>query len=221
MVSLPFTTEDFLSVFAAYNNAIWPTQLILVALGSISVFFAAVPSRRTRVFPVALLALLWAWSGVVYHLLFFRAINPIAWIFGAMFVVQAGLLIHAFRHHNLEIVAKTTPSGILGWLIVVYGITGYQISTEVAGHYYPSAPTFGAPCPLVIFTLGMLLWNVRKTPWYLLVIPMTWSAIATIGAFATGVFEDLALTLAAIVVLLVELQPRLHFHHPAASKGSP
>lgn len=215
MLSMPFTPDDFFSVFAAYNNAIWPVQLILIAIATITVFFAALPSRRTRSFPIALLATLWLWSGLTYHITFFRAINPIAWIFGAMFVAQAALLIFAYRKRTLELIAGGKPLGVLGWVIVIYGITGYQISTELAGHYYPNSPTFGAPCPLVIFTFGMLLWNVRKTPWYILVIPITWSLIATIGAFATGVFEDLALTLTALVVLFLMLQPRLHVGHPA------
>ena len=41
-----------------------------------------------------------------------------------------------------------------------------------SGHVYPAAPMFGVtPCPLVIFTFGMLLLSRERAPWPLLVIP--------------------------------------------------
>ena len=36
-----------------------------------------------------ILAVLWLWTGLVYHVLFFAPINPIATLFGAAFIGQA------------------------------------------------------------------------------------------------------------------------------------
>lgn len=48
--------------------------------------------RATRFIGV-LLAIHWAWSGIAYHLAFFRTINPAATLFGTVFVLQAGLFL--------------------------------------------------------------------------------------------------------------------------------
>ncbi len=43
---LPFTLEQFLNVFATYNKAIWPAQILAYVLGAVAVaalFGKAVP----------------------------------------------------------------------------------------------------------------------------------------------------------------------------------
>jgi uncharacterized protein DUF6064 len=47
------------------------------------------------------------------------------------------------------------------------------------GHRYPEMPMFGVtPCPVTIFTFGLLLLTVRPVPRSLFVIPFVWSAVA-------------------------------------------
>jgi len=38
-----------------------------------------------------LLAAFWAWMAVAYHFAYFTRINPAAWLFGALFLVEAAL----------------------------------------------------------------------------------------------------------------------------------
>ena len=38
-MNFPFTTEQFLDVFRAYNLAVWPAQIFLVVLVLIPIFF--------------------------------------------------------------------------------------------------------------------------------------------------------------------------------------
>ena len=38
-----------------------------------------------------LLAVHWAWSAVAYHVVFFTRVNPAAWLFAAIFLLQAAL----------------------------------------------------------------------------------------------------------------------------------
>ena len=37
---LPFATEQFFALFASYNAAIWPAQLVAYALGIVALVFA-------------------------------------------------------------------------------------------------------------------------------------------------------------------------------------
>ncbi len=216
-MSMPFTSEQFFAVFGEYNIAVWPAQLVLVAIASLAVVFAAVGSRRTSLVPVALLAALWLWSGLVFQIGFFRQINPVASLFGAGFLAQAVLLIVAYRRGSLLLTSNMRPTGLLGWGLIAYSITGYQLSTAIAGHHYPNAPTFGAPCPVALLTLGLLLWNEKATPWYILAIPLLWAAIATVGAIILDASEDYALGLAALTVAIMFVVR----HLPSRTAGEP
>ncbi|HEV2124378.1 MAG TPA: DUF6064 family protein [Chloroflexota bacterium] len=87
-MSIPSTTEQFLEVFARYNQAAWPMQVALYVLALVIVGLAWRRSGRW-VFP--LLAALWTWMGLVYHWIFFTAINPAACAFGADGVAAGGV----------------------------------------------------------------------------------------------------------------------------------
>ena len=66
-------------------------------------------------------------------------------------------------------------------------------------------PTFGAPCPTTIFTLGLLLWAEPPVPRGAVVVPALWAGIGTVGAVVLGVPEDFGLTIAAVIAILVAL----------------
>ena len=89
MLEAPFTTVQFFAVFAAYNAAIWPLQILVDALGVVAaVAVWSSGSGATRVIAIAL-AIMWAINGAGYHLLFFPEINPVARGFAAMFLLQS------------------------------------------------------------------------------------------------------------------------------------
>ena len=90
-MQLPFTVEQFLNVFERYNLAIWPLQPIFYMLGVIAIALALRPRRHAGQIISSILGLMWLWMGVVYHLLYFREVNPAATIFGVLFIVQGVL----------------------------------------------------------------------------------------------------------------------------------
>ena len=79
-MNIPFTLDEFLDVFRRYNEAVWPAQVILVALALVAVG-VAVRGRAFGRTPALILAFFWLWIGVVYHLMFFQSINPAAVVF--------------------------------------------------------------------------------------------------------------------------------------------
>ena len=73
-----------------------------------------------------------------------------------------------------------TAATAIGALFVLYAMVIYPVLGLALGHGYPSAPMFGvAPCPLTIFTLGLLLWANAdaRLPKGLLVVPVLWSLL--------------------------------------------
>ena len=93
-MELPFTAERFFGVFAAYNTAVWPAQILLYALALLALVLPFSKVARDG-WIACILGFLWLWMGIVYHWLHFTHINKAAYAFGALFVLQGLLLLFA------------------------------------------------------------------------------------------------------------------------------
>jgi len=194
---LPFTTDQFFAVFARYNDAITPAQLLLLLLGLGAVLLVLRPTRWSDRVIGAVLAALWAWMGIVYHWGFFRTINPIATVFGGAFVIEAGLLLwYTVVRPRVVFVADHSVRGALGLILLVYAFAVYPAVGYLLGQRYPALPTFGLPCPTTIATLALLLWTETAPPLAILVIPWVWGVIGGVAAVQLGVSEDFGLPIA-------------------------
>lgn len=199
-MNLPFTEEQFLNVFRDYNVSVWPMQVFLVLTGLAAVFFAVVPRRASGRIITGILSFLWLWIGAVYHLLFFRTINPAAVLFGALFLLQGLLFVYAgLVRKSLGFHFRTDAYGLTGAALLLYAFVVYPTLGYILGHGYPSSPTFGLPCPTTIFTFAILLWAERRVPVYILVIPFLWSLLGFSAAISLGIFEDIGLLVAGVV----------------------
>jgi hypothetical protein len=177
---LPFTHQQFVLVFSLYNGAIWPLQPIVHGAGLAMLVLLLRPSRARVVASVALIALLWLWTGVIYQIGFFSRINPVALAFGAMFVVEGALLLEAACRGRLAFARAGTGTGgvrrAFGWTLLVYSVAVYPLLGALLGAGYFESPPFGlTPCPLTLTTLGMLLVASPPVPHRLYVVPMAWA----------------------------------------------
>lgn len=208
---MPFTIEQFFDVFASYNQAVFPMQVILVLTAALTVFLAI---YQKPVFDQAIavaLALLWLWAGVVYHLFFFSKINSGAYLFAAMFVAQAFLFFYqGVVKKNLNFRLAPNYYGVIGTILVTFALVVYPIIGTLSGRIYPSIPTFGAPCPVVIYTCGLLIWTGVKFPPHLAIIPLVWATIGSTAAVKLGVTEDYGLPAAGAAVALLMLRRELY-----------
>jgi uncharacterized protein DUF6064 len=207
-VKLPFSQSEFFAVFAAYNSAVWPVQLLLVGFGVLVVGVALRPRPWSSRLASWILALLWMWMGLVYHFGFFRAINPAAGFFAAGFVLEAALLgVVGGARGRLDFHFQPTPQGFGGALLIGYALVGYPLLASLLGQQFPATPTFGLPCPTTIFTFGVLLWLRRPAPVSLLVIPLAWTVVGTAAALQLGVSEDFGLVVAGVATVVLRFVP--------------
>ena len=206
---LPFSQAQFFAVFADYNAAVWPAQLIAYLVGLTTVGALVRPTiASSRVVGVALGAM-WIWTGVVYHGLYFSAINGAAFAFGAVFVVQGLGLIYAGLAKRFESSLRRDWSEWIGWILVVYSIAIYPLIGLATGHRPLELPVFGiTPCPVTIFTFGVMLLVRATVPRWLLVVPSVWSLIGGSAAFLLGVPQDWLLLASGIVATPLLLQHR-------------
>jgi hypothetical protein len=210
---MPFTIEQFFEVFRQYNQAVWPAQLLLY-MPAVAILIAIwKPGRDSGRVIAASLALLWLWAGTVYHLGFFRPVNPAANLFAALSITGAGMFFwHGVVRGRLRFAWRGGVPGWAGVATLAYALLVYPAITFLAGHGYWDSPTFGAPCPVTIFTLGVLMLAVRPVPHVVFVAPVLWALIGSYAAVALGVPQDYGLLAAVLVTLLGRL--------PASSRGT-
>jgi len=205
-ISLPFTPEQFFALFTRYNEAAWPMPVALNAVGLLSIALLFAPGVWPSFMISLILALLWAWMAIAYHIAFFTSINPAAWLLGMGFLLGSlAFAWHGIARPDLTFRWVRGIRGITGAALIVFAMILYPLAGYIVGHRFPAAPTFGLPCPTTIFTLGMLLFAASPVPKPVLVVPLLWAAVGSLAAFQLGVLEDLAMVVSGVVMIVVML----------------
>jgi hypothetical protein len=148
-----------------------------------------------------LLVVHWAWSGAIYHLIYFRRINPAAVFFGAVFLIQAALFLwRGGIRADLTFTPQRSVWGIAGAILILYSLA-YPAIGLATGLRVPRFPSFGVPCPTTLLTVGVLLLGPRHEARILGVIPILWAGIGGSAAFVLEIRPDLALPVAGTILL--------------------
>ena len=200
---LPFTSEQFLAVFANYNHAIWPVQIAAGLLGALAVALLFLTTPGSDRVIAGILAAMWLWTGFAYHAVWFSEINRAAYLFAALFIVQGCYFIHAgVYRRQIRFGIRRGPAAWAGAAFVAYAAIVYPLIGIATGHRYPAMPMFGVtPCPVTIFTFGMLMLTLDPVPRRLLVIPVLWSLIGGSAAILLNVPQDWLLLLSGGVAV--------------------
>jgi hypothetical protein len=126
--------------------------------------------------------------GIVYHIIFFSAINKAAYIFGGFFIIQ-GIMFAGCGLIRKKLSFEYTKSRQIMWNSTYCLCVDYLSGAGTfLGHTYPYSPTFGLPCPTTIFTFGILLFTNKKMPPHLLIIPLLWSIIGFTAALSLTIY---------------------------------
>lgn len=208
---LPFTREQFFTVFLEYNNAVWPASIMAYGLGITALIAVFWPKPVWSRVTASVLAMMWAWTAVAYHGIFFSSISGAAVLFGAFFAMQALLLVYfGVLNDRFQFAATQGLRATMGWTFIGYAAIAYPMIGIAVGHSYSELPQFGiTPCPVTLFTFGLLLFARTPLPWGVLVIPVIWSLIGGTAAFLLGVPQDWLLLASGVItsVLLVFSKP--------------
>lgn len=203
-MALPFSAEQFYEVFGAYNEAVWPAQMFLLAVAVTAFALVFRPRPWSGVVIAGSLGFLWAWLALAYHLAFFSRINPLAFVFsGASFAGALVFLWLGVVRRQLRFSWHRGPRSIAGLALVVFALVVYPVWSWYAGHSYPNMPTFGLPCPTTIYTVGVLAFLVPSYPRSLFVVPVLWCFVGGQAALLLGVPQDFALFVAGTFGLVL------------------
>ena len=201
---LPFTEQQFFEVFAAYNTAVWPLQVFAYAGAALCLWAVARPSSRMDRMASLILGLMWIATGAGYHFTWFAEINPAAALFGLAFVMQGVAFLSLGWRGSIAYGFRASPAAFTGLGYIAYSLLLYPLIAIGTGHAYPRLPMFGVtPCPLTLFSFGMLLVARPKPSLAVWVIPALWSLIGGSAAFLLGVTSDWPLLFGGVLALVL------------------
>lgn len=213
---IAFSSEAYYALFAEYNRAIWPAQIVALLLGLAALVVTGRPFWLSDRLITSILVVFWTWSGLVYHWSFFAGINFVAPVLAVLFVVQALLLIWTGIVRGR--VAFRFSGDLYGWVgmtFAIYGLAIHAVTSYLAGHLWPALPAFGVtPSPTLLFTLGLLLMAESRVPWHLMILPIVLCLVGAIGAWFLDIREDLPLAVLCIVAPLFAAIKNRQYRNP-------
>src|SRR5262245_52027521 len=170
---LLFSPHTYYRLFELYNAAIWPGQVLALALGlAILVLLRAGFAGRDRII-AAILAAAWLWVAWAYLLARYDTINWAAHYFAIGFAIEvlllsvAGLILGRRRFHP-----TADPTGRLGLIIFAFALVLQPLAAPLVGRPWTQLEIFAiAPDPTAIGTLGLLLTARGWASWLLMAIP--------------------------------------------------
>ena len=208
---LLFTPQTYYRLFDLYNAAIWPAQIVAVALGVLLVLMCARGAGR----PVALiLAAVWLWVAVAFLALRYATINWAATYASWGFGVEAALLLWIAIRGRFDpppAYARTAGLGLVLFAVFVEPLSGLLLGRPL-GQIELFALT---PDPTVVATLGALLTLRPKRRWLLIIVPVLWCLFTGLTLLAMSARDWWIAPAAAVLVVVLTLSSRAH--SPAVS----
>ncbi len=195
----PFTIEEFFEIFEKYNTTVFPSQLVILLLGVLSLVMLHTRLSSKNKIIGGILGLIWIWIGLVYHILFFTEINKVAYAFGGLFIIEGILIIMNSLNGKLVFSYSSQIKDKLGYFLVLFGMFIYPVIGYLTENSFERIISLGLPCPSTIVTFGFFMLTNRKFPVYLVIIPTLWAIIGLSAAMNLGVYQDYMLIISAII----------------------
>lgn len=129
---------------------------------------------------------------------------PGIWYVSGILFLAHGILIVLFGaiRSSLSFRFVQDRYGFVGALLVVYAMVIYPIVGFLTGFIYPRYPVFGiAPCPVTIFTFGLLQWLDKKTSILVAIIPFLWAMLGFMPVLVYSIWADVVLFLSGVIGL--------------------
>jgi hypothetical protein len=177
---LLFSRSTYYRLFEIYNAAIWPAQVVAVALGLVILapLWRRGGEARGRVI-AAILAGCWLWIGIAFHASRYATINWAAVYFAWAFGVEAALLIWiGVVRGSLRFDRLADGAGRAGLAIFLFALALEPLIGPLLGRGWRQVEIFGvAPDPTAVATLGILVAARCRGRWLLMIVPALWCAI--------------------------------------------
>lgn len=198
---LLFSPRTYYRLFEIHNRAVWPAQIVAVALGLAVLALTLRGGTRQGRAVATILAACWLWVAWAYLLGRYATINWAAFYLAAAFTAQALLLAWAAWRGRLTPRADADWAARAGVGLLAFALILQPLLGPLVGRLWAQVELFGiAPDPTIVATLGAAL-AAERTPWELVAIPLAWCAISGATAWAMGSPDALVMPVAAVATL--------------------
>jgi hypothetical protein len=195
-----FSLETWHRFLERYNAAIWPAQILALALGLVILALLRRPDLRRGRIIAAILAACWLWIAIAFFAMRYAKLTWIAVYFAWGFGLEAALLLWAGLVRG-RLAFERRPAGLAVFLfaLVVLPLIGRLLSGS-----FRQVEVFGVtPDPTVVGTLGILLLATGRVRWELIALPAIWCAVS--GASLAAMDAPASWIVPAAAALVVTL----------------
>ncbi len=200
---LLFSPRVYYRLFELHNRALWPAQLLTIALGLAILFLLSRPGRaRHRIVP-ALLGVLWIWVAWAFLWGRFASINWASAYAAPIFALQGlALLWFGTIRGVLSFAQRGDVRDLVGRVLFVGALAGYPLLAPVMGRLWFAAELFGiAPDPTAVGTLAVLALADGRIRWLLLLVPCLWCAVTGATLWTLGAEDFFVAPASALIAL--------------------
>ena len=198
--------ETFWRTIAYYNASTWAGQLILILVGiCLTVLLVRRPAPWVKWAMKVYLAAIYLWVAVVYYFVCCRErdyneVMALYWVLlAAIWVWDLATGYTTFeRSHKYDLVACVllTMSFVYPLISLARGLTFPMVTSPVM------------PCSVSVFTIGLLLFFVRRVNLFLVLLLCHWALIGLTKAGSFHIPEDFVLVATAIPGLYLFFKER-------------
>ncbi len=187
---LLFSERVYWRLFVLHNEALWPWQLLALAIGTGLILATLFPSRSRLRLGLAGLGLFWGITAWAYLEARYATINWAARYLVPVFLFQGAALLVALalpqRYWKVRPTSKASKSLSTG--LVAYAVWLHPLTTLFHDTGLKGAEIFGlTPDSLAIATLATLgLFNNRLMRISLAILPTLWLLISAITLYTLG-----------------------------------
>lgn len=186
--------------------------ILTYVLAIIALFMTYRKNDYSNRFISLTLTFLWFWVGLVFGILVFGPVPTVMagieypgiwYLFGGIFAIHGIILLYfGVIKGTVSYTWKPDSRHYIGLLLILYGLVFYPLVGILTGRVFLEYPIFGiAPCPVSVFTLGLLLWSDARPSLPIMTIPLFWGFMGIVPLLFYEVYADIGTILAAIITL--------------------
>ena len=207
---LLFSPRTYYRLFEIYNAAIWPAQIVAVALGAAILGLLRRAGAARGRWIAAILSAGWLWIAIAFHLHRYATINWAAVYFAGAFGLEAALLFWTgVLRGRLMFEPDASTARRAGLWIFLFALLVEPLFCPLLGRGWQGVEIFGVtPDPTAVATLGLLLAAAGRVRWELVLVPAIWCAISGATLTAMKARDAWVLPLAGALVLFLAFRRR-------------
>jgi hypothetical protein len=197
------TTETFWNQMGAYNEATLPVQISMMIIAVVLTYFVLVKANaRANTLMKLFLSFAFAWTGIVFFLIFARSI--VSAVASALFIIVAILFALDIFKKKIKFrlpVAIWQKYLTVFWILLVFL---YPVIGMALGHHYPETCMPMAPCPLTVFAIALVAAAIPKVDRKVYIFLLPWAILSLPKCLgALDCYEDCILFAAGVYGLLL------------------